>query len=60
MVNYYEYDFTKLGEKYVDKFRVGIKSKFEYLATTGYLDKHNEIFKAVQEAKDNGGGMQAN
>jgi hypothetical protein len=58
MVKFYEYDFTKLGEKYVDKFRVGIKTKFESLATSGYVDKHNTIFKAAQEAKDNGGSAQ--
>lgn len=55
MVKFYEYDITKIGEKYVDKFRVGIKTKFESLATSGYVDKHNEIFKLVQEARDNGG-----
>ena len=47
MVKFYEYDFTKLGEKYVDKFRVGIKTKFESLATADYVDKHNTIFKAA-------------
>ena len=44
MVQYYDYDFTALGEKHVDKFRVNTKYLVEKRATNIFVDRHNMVY----------------
>lgn len=43
--SYYEYDFTSLNERHVDKFRVATKTGQEEVASEIFKKRHNDVFE---------------
>lgn len=41
----YNYDFTALADRNVDKFRMGQKTTMEQVATNIFVGRHNDVFQ---------------